>query len=258
MHELVDLGLACSLEGKSLMAQLTQDKRLAELHTPLGKEVLVLASFVATEGLSELFEVNVETLSERESINFNRAIGRACTIKQTTYDNKIRYYNGILTATRRTGSTADPLSLPSHAAPVVVAARPKGRLSYLSQEGRSSKSFRRCSKRRDLPSIPTLYSAPAATFTRSLLRPVSRNRSGVLQSHDGSTTVFITFRARRRQAHAGDGERADVPQEDPGSADAPVHPAARGRNSYQAACSFMGFRSQSCAPARFTSMITTI
>ncbi len=85
------------------MAQLTQDKRLAELHTPLGKDVLVLASFVATEGLSELFEVNVETLSERESINFNRAIGRACTIKQTTYDNKIRYYNGILTATRRTG-----------------------------------------------------------------------------------------------------------------------------------------------------------
>jgi type VI secretion system secreted protein VgrG len=89
------------------MAQLTQDKRLAELHTPLGKDVLVLASFVATEGLSELFEVNVETLSEKESINFNRAIGRACTIKQTTYDNKIRYYNGILTATRRTGSTAD-------------------------------------------------------------------------------------------------------------------------------------------------------
>src|SRR5882757_536378 len=87
------------------MAQLTQDKRLAQLQTPLGKDVLVLASFVATEGLSELFEVSVETFSQRENINFDDAIGRACTIKQTTHDNKIRYYNGILTATRLTGKT---------------------------------------------------------------------------------------------------------------------------------------------------------
>ena len=43
------------------MAQLAQDKRPAQLQTPLGKDVLVLASFVATEALSELFEVNVET-----------------------------------------------------------------------------------------------------------------------------------------------------------------------------------------------------
>ena len=89
------------------MAQLTQDKRLAQLQTPLGKDVLVLASFVAAEGLSELFEVNVETLSEKENINFDDAIGRACTIKQTTYDNKIRYYNGILTATRQAGKMGD-------------------------------------------------------------------------------------------------------------------------------------------------------
>ena len=89
------------------MSQLAQDKRAAQLKTPLGKDVLVLASFVAAEGLSELFEVNVETLSEKENINFDDAIGRACTIKQITYDNKTRYYNGILTATRRTGSTTD-------------------------------------------------------------------------------------------------------------------------------------------------------
>jgi len=70
------------------MAQLTQDTRPAQLHTPLGKDVLVLASFVAAEGLSELFEVNVEALSEKGNINFDDAIGRACTIKQTTYDNR--------------------------------------------------------------------------------------------------------------------------------------------------------------------------
>ena len=89
------------------MGQLTQDTRPAQLQTPLGKDVLVLASFVASEGLSELFEFNVETLSEQENINFDNAIGQACTIKQTTYDNKIRYYNGILTATRQAGKMGD-------------------------------------------------------------------------------------------------------------------------------------------------------
>ena len=84
---------------------LAQDNCLAQLKTPLGKDVLVLASFVAVEGLSELFEFNVEALSEQENINFDNAIGRAFTIKQITYDDKTRYYNGILTATRRIGKT---------------------------------------------------------------------------------------------------------------------------------------------------------
>jgi type VI secretion system secreted protein VgrG len=89
------------------MAQLTQDTRPAQLQTPLGKDVLVLASFVAAEGLSELFEVNVEALSEQQNIDFDKAIGRSCTIKQITYDDKIRYHNGILTATRRVGKSRD-------------------------------------------------------------------------------------------------------------------------------------------------------
>jgi type VI secretion system secreted protein VgrG len=89
------------------MAQLTQDKRAAQLTTPLGKDVLVLASFVASEGLSELFEINVEALSEQENIDFDKAIGQSCTIKHITYDNKIRYHNGILTATRRLGKSDD-------------------------------------------------------------------------------------------------------------------------------------------------------
>jgi type VI secretion system secreted protein VgrG len=89
------------------MAQLTQDRRFAELKTPLGKDVLVLASFAAVEGLSELFEVNIEALSEEDDIDFDKAIGRSCTIRQTTYDHKIRYYSGILTVARQTGKTRD-------------------------------------------------------------------------------------------------------------------------------------------------------
>jgi type VI secretion system secreted protein VgrG len=89
------------------MAELTQDRRLAQLQTPLGKDVLVLASFVAAEALSELFEFNIEALSKEEDINFDDAIGRACTIKQITYGDKIRYYNGVLTATRQAGKSQD-------------------------------------------------------------------------------------------------------------------------------------------------------
>jgi type VI secretion system secreted protein VgrG len=89
------------------MAELTQDRRLAQLQTPLGKDVLVLASFVAAEALSDLFEFNIEALSKEEDINFDDAIGRACTIKQITYGDKIRYYNGILTATRQAGKSQD-------------------------------------------------------------------------------------------------------------------------------------------------------
>jgi type VI secretion system secreted protein VgrG len=89
------------------MDQPTQDRRIAQLQTPLGKDVLVLVSFVATEGLSELFELNLEALSKEENINFDKAIGRSCTIKQFTHGDKIRYYDGILTATRRTGKSDD-------------------------------------------------------------------------------------------------------------------------------------------------------
>lgn len=89
------------------MSKLTQDKRGAQLDTPLGENVLVLASFTAAEALSELFEINVDALSEKENIDFDKAIGRSCTITQKTYEGKTRYYNGILTSARRLGRSSD-------------------------------------------------------------------------------------------------------------------------------------------------------
>jgi hypothetical protein len=51
-------------------------------------------------------------------MDFDKAIGRACTIKQTVRDNEIRHYNGILTAMRRLGQVGRSLPLQSRAAPV--------------------------------------------------------------------------------------------------------------------------------------------
>src|ERR1700736_1161958 len=79
------------------MAKLTQTDVVAELKTPLGKDVLVLTKFDALEGLGELFEIQVGALSENPNIDFDKAIGQSCTIKLKAYKGKIRFFDGILT-----------------------------------------------------------------------------------------------------------------------------------------------------------------
>jgi type VI secretion system secreted protein VgrG len=76
---------------------ITQDGQLGELITPLGKDVLVLQKFDGTEGLGELFQFTVDALSERENVDFDKALGQSCTVKLKTYENKTRVFDGILT-----------------------------------------------------------------------------------------------------------------------------------------------------------------
>jgi type VI secretion system secreted protein VgrG len=76
---------------------ISQDARIGELTTPLGKDVLVLEKFDGFEGLGELFEFHIDALSEQKSINFDSAIGKSCTIKLQTYEGKTRIFDGILT-----------------------------------------------------------------------------------------------------------------------------------------------------------------
>jgi type VI secretion system secreted protein VgrG len=74
---------------------LTQDTRIGEFTTPLGKDVLVLVRLDATEGLSELFEYRIECLSEDADLDFDKAIGQQCTLKIKMYD-KEREFSGIM------------------------------------------------------------------------------------------------------------------------------------------------------------------
>ncbi len=74
---------------------LTQDTRIGEFNTPLGKDVLVLVRLDATEGLSELFEYRLECLSEDADLDFDKAIGQQCTLKIKMYD-KEREFSGIM------------------------------------------------------------------------------------------------------------------------------------------------------------------
>jgi type VI secretion system secreted protein VgrG len=86
---------------------LGQSERVAELKTPLGKDVLALVRFEGTEGLGELFEYHVEALSEEENIDFDKAIGQSCTLKLGAFKEKERIYDGILTEARWIGKQQD-------------------------------------------------------------------------------------------------------------------------------------------------------
>lgn len=86
------------------MGQLSQANCLAALKTPLGDDILALKSFSGIEGLSELFEFQIEALSEQENVDFDQALGQACTIRLTTYEDKQRFFCGILTQAQWAGS----------------------------------------------------------------------------------------------------------------------------------------------------------
>ena len=85
------------------MGNLTQANRMGSLKTPLGDDLLVLKGFSGAEGLGELFEFHVDALSEQENIDFDKALGQACTIKLKTYHQKERFFCGILTEAQWAG-----------------------------------------------------------------------------------------------------------------------------------------------------------
>jgi type VI secretion system secreted protein VgrG len=82
----------------------TQDKRIAGLTTPLGKDVLVLTRFEGGEGLSELFEYRIDALSDRENIDFDGAIGLNCAVRFRTRNGAERFFNGVLTEAQWVGA----------------------------------------------------------------------------------------------------------------------------------------------------------
>jgi type VI secretion system secreted protein VgrG len=86
------------------MGQLNQANHLGALKTPLGDDVLVLKSFSGDEELGQSFEFHIEALSEQENIDFDKALGQACTIRLKTYEQKQRFFCGILTNAQWIGS----------------------------------------------------------------------------------------------------------------------------------------------------------
>lgn len=87
-----------------------QNTRIAALNTPLGTDKLVLTNLHISEGVSELFEIRVEALSEERNIDFDKVLGLNCSINFVAYGltSRIeRLFNGVLVAADWDGETHD-------------------------------------------------------------------------------------------------------------------------------------------------------
>ena len=74
----------------------TQENRLIAIDTPLGKDVLLLAGFNGTEGLSRLFSFELDMLSENHNIPFDSIIGKNVTVSVVLADGDKRFFSGIV------------------------------------------------------------------------------------------------------------------------------------------------------------------
>ena len=87
------------------MAIFTQDHRLIQVLTPLGKDELLLQGFSGNEGVSKLFHFDLWIHSEKNAIDFSQIVGKKATIKIALEDGKFRYINGLINAFSQAGAT---------------------------------------------------------------------------------------------------------------------------------------------------------
>lgn len=86
-----------------MASQLSQDKRIAALKTPLGENKLVLTRFDAGEGISDLFEYRIEAVSDDPGVELEDLIGQHCTLKFKTRSGDERIFDGVLAEAQRLG-----------------------------------------------------------------------------------------------------------------------------------------------------------
>jgi type VI secretion system secreted protein VgrG len=90
-----------------MAGQLSQSERVAEFKTPLGENVLALIKLDGSEVLGDMFQFNIEALSEKENIDFDKALGQGCMLKLDAYEKKKRIYHGVMTEAEWIGKIED-------------------------------------------------------------------------------------------------------------------------------------------------------
>src|SRR4051794_30144485 len=80
------------------MATYTQEKHLLSLSTPLGKDVLLLASFFGQEELSRLFGFELVMLSEKDAIAPKDIVGKEVNWAVARGTQPPRYFHGVVSA----------------------------------------------------------------------------------------------------------------------------------------------------------------
>jgi len=82
----------------------SQDKRRAQLLTPLGKDVLLLRRFHGQEGLSQLFHFDLELFSENRSISFASIVGKNVAVRMQLEDGSAAFLNGFINSFSQGGT----------------------------------------------------------------------------------------------------------------------------------------------------------
>ncbi|QDU60904.1 Phage-related baseplate assembly protein [Planctomycetes bacterium Pan216] len=93
----------------SKASRFSQDDRPVRLHTPLGKDTLLLTSFQGSEAVSDLYEFQVEAVAPRDTvIDFEELIGQDVTIEFPQSDDEhgspgpTRFFHGMVRAMAET------------------------------------------------------------------------------------------------------------------------------------------------------------
>lgn len=88
------------------MRRYTQANQPIQVVTPLGEDELLLQRFSGTEGISRLFQFELEMYSEDHSLPFDAIVGKGATIKVVTSDGSERYINGVISSFTQGGTSA--------------------------------------------------------------------------------------------------------------------------------------------------------
>lgn len=76
------------------MSDFTQQNRFLSLTSPLGKDVLLLASVTGTEAISSIYEYELEALSEDDAIDPKKIVGKSVTVELR--GKEIRHIDGYV------------------------------------------------------------------------------------------------------------------------------------------------------------------
>jgi type VI secretion system secreted protein VgrG len=74
----------------------TQAARHIAISTPLGKDVLLLRGFHGSEAISQLFQFDLDLLSENDSVSFHDLVGKNVTLRIFDADGAERHWHGFI------------------------------------------------------------------------------------------------------------------------------------------------------------------
>jgi len=86
------------------LATFTQDNRLIQVFTPLGKDELLLRSFSGQEAVSRPFHFELQMHSENHSIDFNAIVGKGVAIRMILPSGDERFINGVVSSFTQGGT----------------------------------------------------------------------------------------------------------------------------------------------------------